>query len=237
MADEQAPQIKVGDVMTKDVIAIDVNDTLDVIAGLFEKYDYDGMPVIDATHALKGVITAYDMVMQSSDIHLPTMLKLMDEIARGKGDRRVLEEHFGKLRNIKATSIMNLNPVSVRSDAPLEEAAKIFADYPKTNPLCVVDAEGKLAGVLSRYDIIKFFNEAYLNHVVQQQKGPSPEAFKEFPTKSETEVEEAAEKVKEEFLLVQKRRPLVWRYVAIAAFAAGLLAATALIIRIVQRGG
>jgi CBS domain-containing protein len=229
--------LKVGDVMTKDVLAIDVNDTLDVIAGLFDKYDYDGMPVIDSTRTLKGIITAYDLVLQSSGTHLPTMLKLMDEIARGKGDKRALEEHFGKLRDIKATSIMNTTPVSVRFDASLEEAAKVFADYPKTNPLCVVDAEGKLVGVISRYDIIKFFNEAYLNHVVQKQVGPGPEAFREFPTKSEKEVQEAAEKVKEEFLLVQKRRPLIWRYIAIGTFAAGLLVATALIIRIVQKSG
>ncbi len=229
--------MKVGDVMIKDVLAIDVNDTLDVIAGLFEKYDYDGMPVIDSSHVLKGVITAYDLVLQSSGTHLPTMLKLMDEIARGKGDKRVLEEHFGKLRDIKATSIMTPNVISIKADAPLEEAAKIFADYPKTNPLCVVDADNKLVGLLSRYDIIKFFNEAYLNHVVQQQHGPAPDAFKEFPTKSESEVQEAAEKVKEEFLLVQKRRPLIWKYIAIAAFGAGLVAATALIIRIVQKSG
>jgi CBS domain-containing protein len=228
--------LKVSDVMTKDVLAIDVNDTLDVIASLFDKYDYDGMPVIDSTHTLKGMITAYDLVLQSSGTHLPTMLKLMDEIARGKGDKRALEEHFGKLRDIKATSIMNPTVISVKSDATLEEAAKVFADYPKVNPLCVVDAENKLVGIMSRYDIIKFFNEAYLNHVVQKQQGPGEEAFKEFPTKSETEVQEAAEKVKEEFLLVQKRRPLIWRYIAIAAFGAGLVAATALIIRIVQKG-
>jgi hypothetical protein len=43
--------------------------------------------------------------------------------------------------------------------------------------------------------------------------------------------------VKEEFLLVQKRRPLIWKYIAIAAFAGGLIAATALIIRIVQKSG
>jgi CBS domain-containing protein len=235
MAEGQS--LKVGDVMTKDAIAIDVNDTLDIIAELFEKYDYDGMPVIDSSRTLKGVITAYDMVLQSSGTHLPTMLKLMEEIARGKGDKRALEQHFGRLRDIKATSIMNPNVVSIKADAPLEEAAKIFADYPKTNPLCVVDAEGKLVGIIARYDIIKFFNEAYLNRVVEQHAEPGGDAFKGFPTKSETEVSEAAEKVKEEFLLVQKRRPLVWRYIAIATFGAGLIAATALIIRIVQRSG
>jgi len=233
----QPTQIKVEDVMTRDVLAIDVNDTLDIIAGLFEKYDYDGMPVIDSQRSLKGVITAYDLILQSSDMHLPTMLKLMDKIARQKGDQRALEEHFGKLRDIKATSIMNPQVVTVQPDVPLEEAAKVFADYPKINPLCVVDAGGRLVGVISRYDVIKFFNEAYLKRVVQRQGGPTAEAFREFPTKSSAEVENAVSKVEREFLLVQKRRPLIWKYVSIAMFAAGLIAATALIIRIVSKTG
>ncbi len=222
--------------MTKDVLAIDANDTLDIIAGLFEKYDYDGMPVVDSSKKLLGIITGYDMILQSSDVHLPTLIKLMDQIAREKGDRKAIDEHFAKLRDIKATSIMNPNVISVREDATIEEAAKLFADHHKVNPLCVVDAEGKLVGVISRYDVIKFFNEAYLQQVVQQTS-PQSEAFKEFPTKSEREVQEAVEKVQKDFLIVSKRRPLIWRYVAIAAFAAGLVAATALIIRIVQKSG
>ncbi|HXK37240.1 MAG TPA: CBS domain-containing protein [Candidatus Paceibacterota bacterium] len=227
--------LKVSDVMTKDVLAIDVDDTLDVIAGLFEKYDYDGMPVVDKDRVLKGIITAYDMILQSSDVHLPTLLRLMDQIAREKGDRKDIDQHFKKLRDIKATAIMNPNPVSVRSDATLEEAAKAFADHPKANPLSVVDENGKLVGIISRYDIIKFFNETYLQRVVQSAGGS--EVFKEFPTKSEHEVEEAVKQVEEKFLIVSKRRPLIWKYLAIAMFAAGLVAATALIIRIVQRGG
>jgi CBS domain-containing protein len=195
-------------------LAIDANDTLDVIAGLFEKYDYDGMPVVDSSRKLLGIITAYDMILQSSDMHLPTLLKIMDQISTDKADKRALDEHFGKLRDIKATSIMNPKVITVGVDATLEEAAKVFADHHKVNPLCVVDAEGRLAGVISRYDIIK-----------------------EFPTRSETEVEQAVKDVQEGFVLVTKRRPLVWKYLAVAAFAAGLIAATALIIRIVQKSG
>lgn len=236
MAEPMAPQIKVGDVMTKDVLAIDVDDTLDVIAGLFDKYDYDGLPVIDKEHKLRGVITAYDMVLQSSDVHIPTLIKLMGQIAREKGDRRVIDAYFAKLRDIKATSIMNTKVVSIHPEATLEEAAKLFADHHRVNPLCVVDADGKLVGVISRYDVIKFFNEAYLQRVVSAAT-PGADPFKEFPSRSEKEVETAIQQMENEFLLVQKRRPLVWKYVAIAAFAAGLIAATALIIRIVQRQG
>lgn len=237
MDEVQPLSIKVSDVMTKEVLAIDANDTLDIIAGLFEKYNYDGMPVIDSSHTLLGVITGYDMIVKSSDIHLPTMLKVIDQIAREKGDKRALEQHFGKLRDVKATSIMNPKLVTLGPDAPLEDAAKVFADFPKVNPLCIVDAQNKLVGIISHYDVIKFFNEAYLKRVVQKQEGVGADAFKAFPSRTDSEVEKAATNLQEEFLLVQKRRPLIWKYIAIATFAAGLIAATALIIRIVQKGG
>lgn len=226
----------VKDVMTTDVLAVAADDTLDIIAGLFEKYDYDGMPVIDANHKLLGVITAYDMVLQSSGMHLPTVIGIMENIARGKGDRRQLDEQFGKLKEVKATSIMNPQPISVAPDASLSEAARLFAEHHKVNPICVVDSNGLLVGVLSRYDVIKFFNEKYFNQVLEKVN-PGRDPFKAFPTRSESEAEKAFGEVQKEFLLVNKRRPLIWKYVAIAMFAAGLIAATALIIRIVQKGG
>lgn len=225
----------VSDVMTKDVLAIAADDTLDTIAELFDKYDYDGMPVVDANYKLVGIITAYDMILQSSGMHLPTVIDIMENIARGKGDRRELDEQFGKLKKIKATSIMNPKALTVTPDMPLSSAAKLFAENPKVNPVAVVNNEGKLLGVISRYDLMKFFNEKYFSQVVEKVNEGDP--FKAFPTRTQSEAEEALGEVQEEFLLVTKRRPLVWKYVAIAMFAAGLIAATALIIRIVQRGG
>lgn len=226
----------VKDVMTTDVIAIAADDTLDVIAELFEKYDYDGMPVVDANYKLIGVITAYDMILQSSGVHLPTVIGVMENIARGKGDRRQLDQQFAKLKDIQATAIMNPKALSVRDDAPISEAARLFAENPKVNPLSVVDASGKLLGVISRYDVLKFFNERFFHQVVEKAN-PGRDPFKQFPTRSESQAQKALGEVEKEFLLVTKRRPLIWKYIAIAMFAAGLIAATALIIRIVQRGG
>jgi CBS domain-containing protein len=221
--------------MTGDVLAIAADDTLDTIAQLFEKYDYDGMPVVDANYKLLGVITAYDMILQSSGMHLPTVIGIMQNIAKGKGDRRQLEEQFSKLREIKATAIMNPKALTVRTNAPLSEAAKLFAENPKVNPISVVDGDGKLLGVISRYDVLKFFNEKYFNQIIGKVNDGDP--FRAFPTKSSKEAEQALSEVEEKFLLVTKRRPLIWKYLFIAAFAAGLVVATALIIRIVQRGG
>lgn len=228
---------KVGDVMTKNVLAINAEDSLEVVAQLFEKYDYDGMPVVGENRKLLGIITAYDMIVQSSGMHLPTIIGIMDKISVNQADRKELDEHFNKLREIKAKAIMNPTPLTVSPEASLEDAAKMFAEHHRVNPLCVVDAAGALAGVISRYDVIKFFNEKYFQQVVGQATVPTNPFDEVTKTKSQRDVETAVGELSNEFLLVTKKRPRIWRYAAIAMFVAGLLAATALIIRIVQRGG
>lgn len=227
----------VKDIMTIQVLSVRAEDTLDTVAQLFEKYDYDGMPVVGAGNKLMGIITAYEMVSQSSGMHLPTIVEIMNRIAVNQADKKELDQHFGRLKEIKATQIMNPKPMTVTADTPLTTVARLFSENHRVNPMLVVDNENTLLGVVSRYDIIKFFNEKYFQQVVGQAKVYS-DPFKEMAkTKSEKEIESAVGELSQEFLLVTKKRPLIWRYIAIATFVAGLVAATALVIKIVQRGG
>ena len=226
---------KIQDIMTKDVLAVNAEDGLDLVSELFERYDYDGLPVVGEHRRLLGIITAYDMIVQSSGMHLPTLLNIMDKISVNQADRKELDAHFSKLKEIKAKEIMNTKPLTVAPGASLEEAAKLFAEHHRVNPLAVVDANGILVGVLSRYDVIRFFNEKYFKQVVAQAKVYKA-PYREFTkTKSEREVESAVGELSEEFLLVTKKRPLLWKYFAVAMFIGGLVAATALIIRIVLK--
>ena len=227
---------KVKDIMTTQVLSVNAEDSLEIVAQLFEKYDYDGMPVIDNSRKLLGIITAYDMIIQSSGMHLPTVLNIMDKIAVNQADRQDLDKHFGKLREIKASQIMNAKPLTVTPELSITDAAKLFAEHHRVNPLIVVDDQGILLGVVSRYDIIRFFNEKYFKNVVQQATtGKDP--YKDIAqTKSERDVESAVGELSQEFLLVTKKRPRIWKYIAMAMFIGGLVVATALIIRIVQQG-
>ncbi len=227
---------KVGDVMTREVLAVNANDNLEFVSQIFEKYDYDGLPVVDDNRKVLGVISAYEMVAESSGMHLPTLITIMEQMSVNKADRRDLEAHFAKLREIKASAIMNPHPLTVTPDVSLEEVAKLFAEHHKVNPIIVVDANGILAGVVSRYDIIKLFNEKYFGQVVERAT-PGSDVFNQFPTKSEKEIESAVGELSQKFVVVSKSRPRFWKYVAIATFLAGLAAAAALIIRIVRTNG
>jgi CBS domain-containing protein len=225
----------VKDVMTKKVLAVGAEDGLDTIAQLFEKYDYDGIPVIGEGNKLLGIITAYEMVAQSSGMHLPTIVGIMDRIAVNKADKKELDAHFNKLRDIKAKQIMNTKPLTLSPETNLQDAAKMFAENHRVNPISVIDGNGVLVGVLSRYDLIKFFNEAYFQQVVEKVS-TNEDPFQKFTkTKSQLEIESAVGNLSKEFLLVTKKRPRIWKIIAISTFIAGLIGATALIIRIVRK--
>lgn len=226
----------VKDIMTKDVLTVNAEDSLEIVSQLFEQYDYDGMPVVGEQKKLLGIITAYDMVVQSSGMHLPTIIGIMGQIAVNQADRKDLDEHFQKLREIKAKQIMNPTPLTVLPTATIDEAAKLFAEHHRVNPLLVADEQGYLVGVVSRYDIIRFFNQTYFQQVVGSATTIT-NPFKDIQTKSEREIDKTVGDIEKEFLLVNKKRPRIWRYIAIGMFIAGLAVATALIIRIVRQGG
>jgi len=224
---------QIRDIMTAKVLTVKDTDTLDYVAGLFEKYDYDGLPVVDSGGVLKGIITAYDMVVQSSGMHLPTLFNIMDQISVDKADKAALEGHFNKLKTVKASEIMNSNPLTVKPETLVEEAAKEFAQHHKVNPIVVVDANGKLAGVVSRYDIIRFFNEKYFNRILEAT-GHTNVLQGLARANVEKEVQSTVGALGQ-FLLVGKIRPRIWKIIAISAFIAGFIGSMALIIRIVKK--
>ena len=141
-------------------------DNLMSAAKLLGEYNYDGFPVIDVNKNLVGVITSYDMISDKSAVHLAGLEKILNNIKEGKADESDLELVYKELEEIKVKDMMNTEPLTVDSEMSIEELAKKFSEHHSVNPIPVVDANQKLAGVVSRYDIIRFFDRRYLNKIL-----------------------------------------------------------------------
>ena len=69
------------DVMTQQPITVDPYVTLSDVEALFEKYDFNGLPVTDETHRLIGMITKLDLLKaigftkRISDLHHDTITR------------------------------------------------------------------------------------------------------------------------------------------------------------------
>jgi len=56
------PDVTIGSLMNENVIAVNTMDDQEEVAKLFQKYDFNSMPVVDAENRLVGIITVDDIV-------------------------------------------------------------------------------------------------------------------------------------------------------------------------------
>ena len=160
--------VKVKDIMTKDVTSLSPDDGLDKATQLFEDPNHDGFPVINEDGRLVGIVTAYDMVSQSYATHLPSLLHILESLYNNKADEKELKEHFEKVKAVKIRDMMNEDPLVVGPDVRVEDLAKEFIEHHRVNPIPVVDADKKLVGIVSRFDLIRFFDQKYLNKMLAE---------------------------------------------------------------------
>jgi len=158
--------VKVKDVMTKKIIALKPDDNLERATQLFEQYNYDGFPVVNEDGKLLGLVTAYDMVTQSYAIHLPPLINILADAYKNQANEQKLKDQFAIVKTIKVRDMMNEDPLIVGPEVRVEDLAKEFIQHHRVNPIPVLDLDKKLLGVVSRFDIIRFFDEKYFHKML-----------------------------------------------------------------------
>lgn len=126
--------LRVRDVMTREVIAIHEDMTIKDLKALFDKYDYNGFPVVRDGY-LVGIVTKLD---------------LLKTFSPGKS---VSKTDFLKLFAENVGEIMRKAVISINVDDDLKKAIEYMVEF-KLRSLPVVDNEGKLVGMVSRKDIM-----------------------------------------------------------------------------------
>jgi CBS domain-containing protein len=222
-------EIRVRDVMSKRVVSMLPSDSLDAIVKKLLEYGFDGLPIVDDRKKLVGIVTQYDLVTQSSGLHLPTLEQVFKDLKVLKKDLGPLKRSFNDIHKLTAKDLMNTEPLTVGPDENLQEAAKIFVEHHRVNPVPVVDKNQKVVGILSRYDVIKLYEIQYLGETVGKAKN---HAGKRADKKIERNASTLLKLMKKEFVLVSKWRSKFWYVVAGAFFLAGFLVALAWVIQI-----
>lgn len=131
---------RVRDCMTVDPATVGPQDSLQKVVELLRRRDIRSVPVVE-DGKLIGIVTDRD-VRQVAPAY--PLFRDEDEI------RRYTE-------NLTVTAAMTADPMTIASNAPLVEAAKILETY-RISALPVVD-EQKLVGILSVADLLRAFIE------------------------------------------------------------------------------
>jgi CBS-domain-containing membrane protein len=142
---------KAKDIMTRDVITVKTDTTIEDFARILMKYQINGTPVVDDNGNLKGIVTENDLISKNSRLHIPTILRLFDAFIPLGTSR--LEVEIKKMAASTVAEICTRDVTTIDEETSVEDIATIMTE--KKIHLLPVLKEGKLVGILGKKDIIK----------------------------------------------------------------------------------
>lgn len=138
----------VSDVMTTKVVATAVDTPFAVIARTLAGARLDALPVVDGNQRVVGMVTTADLLAKAAAQGMPPR-RLWPGPA---GDRRIRR----KAAAVVARDLMTRPAATTRADTPLVEAA-LLAARRRVRRLPVVGTGGRLVGIVSRGDLLRYF--------------------------------------------------------------------------------
>ncbi|MCL4475741.1 MAG: CBS domain-containing protein [Nitrospirae bacterium] len=143
--------LKARDIMTKDVITVSPDATVEELGRLFIEKQISGAPVVDASGKLFGVVTENDLISKNSRLHIPTVLRLFDAfIPLGTSK---LEEEIRRMTASTVGEVCVKKVVTINEETPIDEIATIMNE--KKIHLLPVVKEGRVVGIIGKKDLIR----------------------------------------------------------------------------------
>lgn len=140
------------DIMTKDVITVKEDDTVEKCANLLSTHGLSGLPVVDTENHVTGIITEGDLIKHNSKVQVPAFLEILGGIIYLDNPNTYLENVKKSMGHFVKT-VMTDDVTAIHSDASVDEAASLLVQN-KVNRLPVLNAEEKLVGIVSRRDVM-----------------------------------------------------------------------------------
>lgn len=144
--------LKAKDIMTREVITISPDKEIAQVAKLLLTKRINGVPVVNDTGELVGILCQSDLIIQQKNIPIPSLFTLLDGYIPLTSSKK-LDKEVEKIMATKAEDAMTANPVTVNPDTGIEEIAALMVEK-NYHTLPVVDA-GKLVGIVGKEDVLK----------------------------------------------------------------------------------
>jgi sulfide:quinone oxidoreductase len=142
-----AREMKVRDVMTKDVVGVHSGSSLTAAATLMVQKKVSGVPVLDVHDRIVGVLTEADF-LSAVNLEQSAVTDTLETVVR----RRRARKGMGTI----VDDIMTSPPITIREDDTLRTAVTLM-DTNRIKRLPVTDDERRVRGVVSRKDLLRLY--------------------------------------------------------------------------------
>ncbi|MER8004229.1 MULTISPECIES: CBS domain-containing protein [unclassified Streptomyces] len=140
------------DVMTREVVRTTRDTSFKTVVGLLAEHRISGLPVVDDGERVLGVISETDLLQRQA---------AQDDVRRGRRPRlfrltRSARAAAAKARATTAEHLMTRPAVTAELGESVTEAARTMRRH-AVERLPVVDRQGRLAGIVTRGDLLRVF--------------------------------------------------------------------------------
>ena len=140
------------DIMTQDVVTVNKDQPISDLSKLFIENHFNGVPVLDDSGKILGVVTQGDLIEQNKNLHIPTVIALFDAVLFLESEKK-FESDVKKLTGSKIEDIYHSSLITVSPDADLSEITTLMAEN-DVHTLPVLDGD-KLVGIIGKKDVIR----------------------------------------------------------------------------------
>ncbi|MHB8881529.1 MAG: CBS domain-containing protein [Thermodesulfovibrionales bacterium] len=140
--------IRAADIMSRTVYHVSTHTPLREVAALMAEKRISGLPVLDESGCVAGVISEKDFLTRIGASDTAHVMDIISAWMEGK------EFAATPLTGKRASDIMASPAITVQEETPVFEITNLF-NKRKINRAPVIDRSGRLTGIVSRADILR----------------------------------------------------------------------------------
>jgi CBS domain-containing protein len=151
----------VKDVMTTPVVTVTPESTLAEVARLLDEHHISGLPVVDESGRVVGVVSDRDLVARSQELQVKSLRYPWPGLGREPDLQKLtwLTQGLFAIGETRVREVMSRQVVTIEDTAPLELAAHLMASR-EVNRIPVL-RQGRLVGIISRADLVRAVARRY----------------------------------------------------------------------------
>lgn len=151
--------MKIEAIMVQDVVTLYADETLKEATDLFAKHGISGVPVIDKTRKVIGILTEADILRELKTKTRQISMVFPSSHALGMTFKesityKEVQDAFKEVGGTTVSEAMQNEVVTAAPEDSVAEVAHKMVTH-KVNRIPVVEKDGVLVGIVTRGDIIK----------------------------------------------------------------------------------
>ncbi len=140
------------DIMTRDVLVVKPDTSIEELSSILVKNEISGVPVVDDSGALYGIVTENDLISRNKRLHIPTVVSFLDAAIYLESSKK-FEQEVKRLTATRVGDICSRKVVTITEDTTVIDIATIMSEK-KVHLLPVLKA-GKVVGIVGKRDMVK----------------------------------------------------------------------------------